>query len=236
MKKIKSLSYQNLRDEVYESNMEVSRRGLVLYTFGNVSAIDRAKGLIAIKPSGVSYAELKPSDIVVLDLHGKIVDSKLKPSSDTKTHLHLYRHFPNIGGVCHTHSTHATAWSQSKLPLPCFGTTHADYGWGAIPITRGLTAKQIEQDYELETGIQITDTFKKLSYEAIEMVLVASHAPFTWGKNAERAVFNAVVLEEIAKMAIYSKQINARLKQVSQALLNKHYQRKHGPNSYYGQK
>src|SRR5580704_19748690 len=192
---------KTLREQVLEANLELVRRGLVLYTFGNVSGIDRSEGLVAIKPSGVPYEELTPAHMVVSDLAGKIVEGNLRPSSDLPTHLELYRQFPHIGGVAHTHSEYATAWAQAETPIPCFGTTHADYFHGPIPVTERLTAEQIAGDYELETGVAICQTFAKLDPDSIPAVLVAGHAPFCWGPSAAEASHNAVILEYVAKMA-----------------------------------
>src|SRR5579864_7664414 len=191
---------KTLREEVLEANLELVRRGLVLYTFGNVSGMDRSEGLVAIKPSGVPYEELTADDIVVSDLAGKIVEGTLRPSSDLPTHLELYRRFANIGGVAHTHSEFATAWAQAEKPIPCFGTTHADYFHGPVPVTPRLTHKEIAGDYELETGAAICRTFAKLDPDAIPAVLVAGHAPFCWGSNAAAAAHTAVILEYVAKM------------------------------------
>ncbi|TVZ39245.1 L-ribulose 5-phosphate 4-epimerase [Alteromonadaceae bacterium 2753L.S.0a.02] len=231
------MSYKELRREVYEANLELERRNLVIYTFGNVSQVDRQAGVIAIKPSGVSYDQMTPDDIVVVDLENNIVDGKLRPSSDTKTHTHLYRHFNDIGGVTHTHSTYATAWAQVRQDIPCYGTTHADFVAGDIPCTPELTDDQIHRDYEEETGVQISETFRlrDLNPVASPMVIVAGHAPFTWGEDAAKSVYHAVILEEIARMAYLTKTINSESLRLKQAVLNKHYQRKHGKNAYYGQ-
>ena len=229
------MKFRELKREVYEANLELERRNLVIYTFGNVSQIDRAKGVIAIKPSGVSYAEMQADDMVIVDLHNNVVEGKLRPSSDTKTHTHLYRHFTDIGGVTHTHSTYATAWAQAKLSIPCLGTTHADFVFGEIPCTAEMTDEQITRDYEEETGVQITDCFKQRSPNEAPMVIVAGHAPFTWGKDAAKSVYHAAILEEIAKMAYLTRTLNPAGSLLSQAILNKHYQRKHGSNAYYGQ-
>lgn len=215
--------------------MELPRQGLVIYTFGNASAIDRNEGIIAIKPSGVSYDVLKPEDMVIVDLNGKIVEGELNPSSDTKTHLVLYNHFPEIGGVAHTHSTYAVAWAQAAKSIPIFGTTHADHLHLDIPCTSFMTKEMIEGDYEVETGNQILKTFQNISCEEVEMVLVAGHGPFTWGRTPEKAVYNSVVLEELAKMALFTLQINPEVSKLDEALVQKHYQRKHGSNAYYGQ-
>ncbi|HEV2469117.1 MAG TPA: L-ribulose-5-phosphate 4-epimerase AraD [Candidatus Sulfotelmatobacter sp.] len=226
---------KNLREEVLEANLELVRRGLVLYTFGNVSGISRSDKLVAIKPSGVPYDELTPDQIVISDLDGKIVDSNLRPSSDLPTHLELYRQFPNIGGVAHTHSEFATSWAQAEKPIPCFGTTHADYFHGAVPVTDRLTSIEISGDYELETGKAICRTFSKLDPDAIPAVLVAGHAPFCWGSSAAAAAHNAVTLEYVAKMAYRTLLIDAESQPLARELHDKHFLRKHGRNAYYGQ-
>ncbi len=230
------MSYTELKREVFEANMELNRRNLVVYTWGNVSQIDRAKGVIAIKPSGVAYEVMTPDDIVIVDLENQIVEGKMRPSSDTKTHTHLYRHFESIGGVTHTHSTYATAWAQTQQAIPCYGTTHADYAYGEIPCTAVMTDEQIERDYEEETGVQITDCFKDRSPKEVPMVIVAGHAPFTWGKNGADAVYHAVILEEIARMAYLTKTLQPNTAALKQGIVDKHYLRKHGKNAYYGQK
>lgn len=230
------MSYKELQREVYEANLELVKRNLVIYTFGNVSQIDRAAGVVAIKPSGVSYDDMRPEDIVIVDLENNIVEGSLRPSSDTKTHTHLYRHFDKIGGVTHTHSTFATAWAQVRQDIPCYGTTHADFVHGDIPCTAELTDEQIQRDYEEETGVQITDTFRDLDPAAKPMVIVAGHAPFTWGKDAAQSVYHAALLEEIAHMAYLTKTINPEALRLKQAVMDKHYLRKHGKNAYYGQK
>ncbi len=226
---------KTLREEVLEANLELVRRGLVLYTFGNVSGIDRNEGLVAIKPSGVPYEELTAAQIVISDLNGKIVDGTLRPSSDLPTHLELYKHFKNIGGVAHTHSEFATAWAQAETPMPCFGTTHADYFHGSVPVTERLTTAEIAGDYELETGTAICRTFAKLDPDAVPAVLVAGHAPFAWGKNAGEAAHNAVILEYVARMASHTLSINAESRPLARQLHDKHFLRKHGKNAYYGQ-
>jgi len=230
------MSYTELKREVYEANMELQRRNLVVYTWGNVSQIDRSKGVIAIKPSGVAYEKLSPDDIVIVDLENNIVEGAMRPSSDTKTHTHLYRHFESIGGVTHTHSTYATAWAQTQQAIPCYGTTHADYAYGEIPCTAVMTDEQIERDYEEETGVQITDCFKERSPKEVPMVIVAGHAPFTWGKSGADAVYHAVILEEIARMAYLTKTLQQNTPPLKQGIVDKHYLRKHGKNAYYGQK
>lgn len=215
--------------------MELHRRGLVLYTWGNVSALDRDAAVFAIKPSGIPYETLQQEHMVVVDLDNKVVEGSLKPSSDTSTHTHLYRHFEEIGGITHTHSTYATAWAQAQQPIPCFGTTHADYAYGEIPCTAIMSNEQIERDYEQETGVQITDTFNGRNPMETPMVIVAGHAPFTWGKDAAASVYNAVVLEEVARMAYLTKSIDPSRGPLKQEIVDKHYQRKHGKNAYYGQ-
>lgn len=227
--------YKNLKQIAWQCNLELPKHGLVTYTFGNVSAIDRDKGVVAIKPSGVSYDELKPEDMVVVDLENNIVEGNLNPSSDTKTHIVLYKNFPEIGGIAHTHSAYATAWAQAIKPIPVLGTTHADYLSIDIPCTRVISDEAIKQDYEEETGKQILEVFKKLSYKEVEMVLVACHGPFTWGKTAEKAVHNSVVLEELARMAMVTLNINPDIPKLKQTITDKHYQRKHGKDAYYGQ-
>jgi|SRR5579859_246924 len=226
---------KTLREEVLEANLELVRRGLVLYTFGNVSGIERNEGLVAIKPSGVPYDELRAPDIVVCDLEGAVVEGKLHPSSDLPTHVELYKYFPSIGGVAHTHSEFATAWAQAETPIPCFGTTHADYFHGAVPVTDRLNAAEVGGDYELETGKAICRAFAKLDPEAVPGVLVAGHAPFCWGSNAAEAAHNAVILEYVAKMAYHTLVINADSQPIGGELHDKHFLRKHGRNAYYGQ-
>ncbi|HPG41586.1 MAG TPA: L-ribulose-5-phosphate 4-epimerase AraD [bacterium] len=227
--------YQELKELAWKSNLELPKHGLVKFTFGNVSAIDRSKGVIAIKPSGVPYEKLTVDDMVVVDLQNNIVQGKLRPSSDTKTHLELYRNFKEIGGVCHTHSTFATAWAQAIKPIPIFGTTHADHLTDNVPCTPELADVLVGGDYEQEIGRLILQVFEFLSYQDAEMVLVASHGPFTWGSTAEKAVYNSVILEELAKMAMLTLSINPETPRLKNALINKHYQRKHGRNAYYGQ-
>ncbi len=229
--------YKSLREQAYEANMEILHQKLAIYTFGNVSAIDRASGVVAIKPSGVPYADLRPEDMVLVDLDNKVLEGNKRPSSDTKTHTLLYRNFENIGGVCHTHSTYAVAWAQAMLAIPNLGTTHADHLVAAIPVTEVMSDEMISGDYEHETGNQILNVFKKhnLSPEEVEMVLVACHGPFTWGKDADKAVYNATVLEELAKMAYLTLQINPSTPTIKQTLIDKHYFRKHGKDAYYGQ-
>lgn len=226
-----------LKEEVYKANMLLPRYGLVTFTWGNVSGIDREKGLLVIKPSGVEYEKLTPEDMVVVDLDGKKVEGKFNPSSDTATHVVLYHQFPQIGGIVHTHSSWATSWAQAGRDIPCYGTTHADYIYGAVPCVRDLTKEEIDQAYEKNTGVSIAQEFErqKLDYLAVPAVLCKNHGPFTWGKDASEAVHNAVVLEEVAKMAAHSEMISPGIKPVSQALQDKHYYRKHGANAYYGQ-
>ena len=226
---------RKLREEVLDANLELVRRGLVLYTFGNASGISREDGLVAIKPSGVPYEELTPEHMVVTKLDGEIVEGDLRPSSDLATHLELYRHFPNIGGVAHTHSEFATAWAQSEKPIPCFGTTHADYFHGAVPVTERLNASEIAGDYELETGRAICRTFANLDPDAIPAVLVAGHAPFCWGASVAEAANNAVILEYVARMASHTIAINAESRPLGRELHDKHFLRKHGRKAYYGQ-
>ncbi|WP_342083530.1 L-ribulose-5-phosphate 4-epimerase [Dyadobacter sp. OTU695] len=229
--------YQYLKEQVYEANMEIPREELAIVTFGNVSGIDRAEGVVAIKPSGVPYHRLKVEDIVIVDLDNALVEGNMRPSSDTKTHTLLYKSFPAIGGVCHTHSTYAVAWAQAIRPIPNLGTTHADHLTASIPVTEVMSDERIRRDYELETGNQILDLFGdgKLSYEEVEMVLVACHGPFTWGKDPAKAIYNSIVLEEIAKMAYLTLQINPSATTIKQSLIDKHYFRKHGKDAYYGQ-
>lgn len=227
---------ENLKQEVFKANLELPARGLIIYTWGNVSGIDREKGLVVIKPSGVSYEDMKAEDMVVVDLEGNVIEGRFNPSSDTQTHLVLYKAFPNIGGVVHTHSTWAAAWAQAGAGIPCYGTTHADYFYGEIPCTRSLTSSEIEGMYEKETGNVIVETFKDINPDYVPAVLVKGHGPFTWGKNPSDAVHNSVVLEELAKMASSTLLINPEAAPVSKTLLNKHFMRKHGPDAYYGQK
>lgn len=226
---------EQLKEEVLEANLEVVRRGLVLYTFGNASGIDRRSGLVAIKPSGVPYASMKASDFVVTDLDGKIVEGKLRPSSDLATHLALYRAFEGIGGVVHTHSRAATVWAQAGREIPCLGTTHADYFYGSIPVAGPLTAEDTHGEYELNTGLAIVRRFKDIDPMTMPAVLVAGHAPFAWGKNAANAAHNAVVLEEVAELAWRTLTLNAAASSLPQAMLDKHFLRKHGPSATYGQ-
>jgi L-ribulose-5-phosphate 4-epimerase len=224
-----------LRSQVLEANLEIVRRGLVLYTFGNASGIDRESGLVAIKPSGVPYETMQPGDMVITDLDGNIVEGSLRPSSDLATHLLLYREFPSIGGVVHTHSEYATAWAQAGREIPAFGTTHADYFYGPVPVTDELTDEEIGGDYVLNTGVAIVRRFENLDPAAVPGVLVRGHAPFAWGKTPAGAAYNAVVLEAIARMAYFTTTLNASCGGVSQALLDRHYFRKHGAKATYGQ-
>jgi len=229
--------YQHIQEEAYESNMQLPKLNLVLFTFGNVSAADRDMGVFAIKPSGVPYKDLTPAKMVIVDFNGEIIKGKLRPSSDTLTHAVLYRHWEKIGGICHTHSTYATSWAQSQRDIPIFGTTHADYNTVDIPCAPPMSDEMIKGNYEYETGFQILNCFKEkgLDYQEIEMVLVGNHAPFTWGKNAAKAVHNSAVLECIAEMALLTEKINPNAPRLKDALIKKHYERKHGPDSYYGQ-
>lgn len=226
---------EQLRRDVFDANMELQRRGLVLYTFGNASGIDRARGLVVIKPSGVSYDELTPEQLVVVDLYGEVVAGDLRPSSDTRTHCALYRAWPAIGGVVHTHSTHATAWCQACEDLPCYGTTHADYVDGSVPCATPLSVDAVAGDYEEATGAQILERFRDLDPQKTPMVLVGGHAPFTWGATPAKAAFHAVVLEELARMAVLTRQIRAQAGPLPGHILAKHWQRKHGADAYYGQ-
>ena len=225
---------ESLKQKVFEANLDLVKHGLVIFTWGNVSAIDREKGLVVIKPSGVSYDTMKAEDMVVLDLEGNIVEGKLKPSSDTATHLVLYKSFPNIGGVVHTHSTYATSWAQAGCDIPNIGTTHADYFKDAISCTCQMTKEEIEGKYELETGNVIVERFDGLNADFTPGVLVNNHGPFSWGKDAHDAVHNAVVMEQVAKMAFISFNVNPQLK-MNDELIKKHFFRKHGPDAYYGQ-
>lgn len=230
------MKYEQLREEVLKANLELFRRGLVLYTFGNASGIDRAEGVVAIKPSGVPFEELRPEDIVVTDLNGNVVEGTLRPSSDLPTHLELYKAFPGIGGIVHTHSTYATAWAQAGREIPCLGTTHADYFYGPVPITPPLTAEEVRHDYERNAGLVIVRRFAAIDPMAVPGVLVHSHGPFAWGKSASEAAFHAVILEELAKLAYLTLTLNPASRPLPEAQLEKHYLRKHGPGAYYGQK
>lgn len=229
--------YKDLKQECYEANMQLNALNLVVYTFGNVSAVDRENGVFAIKPSGVPYEDLKPEDIVIVDFDNNIVEGSMRPSSDTKTHAYLYKNWPNIGGVAHTHATYSVAWAQSQRDIPIFGTTHADHLTADIPCAPPMADALIEGNYEHNTGIQILDCFKEknLSYEEVEMVLIGNHGPFAWGKNAAKAVYNSKVLEVVAEMAYLTLQINPNAPRLKDSLIKKHYNRKHGKDSYYGQ-
>ncbi|GIP57567.1 MULTISPECIES: L-ribulose-5-phosphate 4-epimerase [Paenibacillus] len=225
-----------LKQQVLEANLELPKHGLVTFTWGNVSGIDRESGLFVIKPSGVPYEELKAEDMVVVDLEGNVVEGKLRPSSDTPTHMVLYRSFPDIGGVVHTHSPWGTSWAQAGKALPAYGTTHADYFYGEIPVTRPMTREEIEGAYELETGNVIVERFADIDPNQVPGVLVHAHAPFVWGKDAHNAVHNAVVLEEVAKIAARMLMLNPEAAPMDQTLLDRHFLRKHGAKAYYGQK
>ena len=225
---------EQLKEQVCEANLELVKHNLVVFTWGNVSGIDRSSGMVVIKPSGVSYDNMKPKDMVVMNLYGQVVEGDLKPSSDTQTHLILYRQFLNIGGVVHTHSEWATSWAQAGKSIPAIGTTHADYFYGEIPCTRKMTEEEIKGEYELETGKVIIETFKDINPDQVPGVLVNNHGPFNWGTNAHNAVHNAVVMEEVAKMTFRSLQLNPGTT-MDQVLLDKHFLRKHGANAYYGQ-
>ncbi len=229
--------FKELKRECYEANMQLPALGLVLFTFGNVSVVDRENSVFAIKPSGVPYSTLKATDIVIVDFEGNAVDGKKRPSSDTKTHAVLYKYWGKIGAIVHTHSTYATAWAQAQRDIPILGTTHADHLTVDVPCAPPMSDEMIQGDYEYETGFQIMNEFGKrgYSYTEVEMVLLGNHAPFTWGKNGEKAVYNAAVLEEIARMAYLSCTINPSVERLKDALINKHYERKHGKNAYYGQ-
>ncbi len=229
--------YHHIKEEAFVANMKLPKLGLVLFTFGNVSAADRSLGVFAIKPSGVPYEELTPEKMVIVDFDGVTIEGSLRPSSDTKTHAVLYKHWEKIGGIVHTHSTYATSWAQSQLDIPIFGTTHADHNTVDIPCAPPMSDEMIKGNYEYETGFQIMNCFKEknLDYTEVEMVLVGNHAPFTWGKNAAKAVYNSAVLEQLAHMALLTQQINPSAPRLKDALIKKHFERKHGPDSYYGQ-
>lgn len=230
-----SSSYGDLKEQAWQANMEIPRRGLAIYTFGNVSALDAARGAFAIKPSGVPYETLKAEHMVVVDLDGKIVEGTLRPSSDTKTHAALYRAFDGVGGIVHTHSTYATAWAQAGMPIPIYGTTHADHLAEDVPCTAVMSAEAVNGDYEAETGTQIIDCFRKRDPRQTPMVLVAGHGPFAWGKTAEKAVYHAVVLEELAKIASITRSLAPNAPRLPDYLVRKHFERKHGKSAYYGQ-
>jgi len=227
--------YEKLKQQVCEANLDLVRYGLVIFTWGNVSGIDRPGGVVAIKPSGVRYEELTPERIVLVDLTGRVIEGDLRPSSDTPTHVELYRNFEGVGGVCHTHSTYATMWAQAEMGIPCFGTTHADYFYGPVPVTDPLTREEIEGAYEENTGMAIVRRFHNMDPLQMPAVLVASHGPFTWGASPAKSVENAAVLEQVAKMAFGTVSLNWHQNAVAQVLLDKHYLRKHGKNAYYGQ-
>ncbi len=231
------MKYQHIQEAAYHANMQLPKLNLVLFTFGNVSVIDRNAGVFAIKPSGVPYEELSPDKMVIVDLDGKTVDGKLRPSSDTLTHAVLYKHWLSIGSIVHTHSTYGTAWAQTQRDIPIYGTTHADHTTIDIPCSPPMSDHMITGNYEYETGIQIINCLqeKGLSYEEVEMILVGNHAPFTWGKTPEKAVYNSAVLESIAQMAYLTEQIRPDSPRLKEALIKKHFERKHGPDSYYGQ-
>ncbi len=231
------MKYQHIQEAAYHANMQLPKLNLVLFTFGNVSVIDRNAGVFAIKPSGVPYEELSPDKMVIVDLDGKTVEGKLRPSSDTLTHAVLYKHWLSIGSIVHTHSTYGTAWAQTQRDIPIYGTTHADHTTIDIPCAPPMSDQMITGNYEYETGIQIINCLqeKGLSYEEVEMILVGNHAPFTWGKTPEKAVYNSAVLESIAQMAYLTEQIRPDSPRLKEALIKKHFERKHGPDSYYGQ-
>ena len=226
---------KELKKIVFRQNIRLAKSGLVVLTWGNVSGIDRENGLVCIKPSGVPYETMTEDDMVVLDMDGNVVEGRYRPSSDTPTHLYLYKKFEDIGGIVHTHSAYATAWAQTGRSIPAYGTTHADAFYGDVPCARALTKDEIENNYEYNTGVVIGKTFDSIDHSAIPAVLVKNHGPFTWGKTPEKAVDTAITLEEVAKMALFTEQINASAERVDQYLLEKHYSRKHGENAYYGQ-
>lgn len=231
------MKYENIRHEAFAANLQLPKLGLVLFTFGNVSAVDRQQGVFAIKPSGVPYEDLTPASMVIVDFDGKVVDGKARPSSDTPTHALLYKEWDAIGGIAHTHSVYATSWAQAQCDIPIFGTTHADFNTVDIPCAPPMSDERIQGNYEHETGWQIINCFteRQLDYRELEMVLVGNHAPFTWGATAAKAVYNSAVLENIAQMALQTLQINPHAPRLKDALINKHYARKHGPGAYYGQ-
>jgi len=230
-------NFQDLKQECYEANMQLDALNLVIYTFGNVSAVDRERKVFAIKPSGVPYADLKPEDIVIVDFDNEIIEGSMRPSSDTKTHAFLYKNWPEIGGIAHTHATYSVAWAQSQMDIPVFGTTHADHLTADIPCAPPMADELISGNYEHNTGIQILDCFEKkgLSYTEVQMVLLGNHGPFTWGPSAAKAVYNSKVLEEVARMAFLTLQINPNAPRLKDSLIKKHYERKHGKDAYYGQ-
>ncbi len=229
--------YQSIKEACYEANLQLPKLGLVLFTFGNVSVVDREKAVFAIKPSGVPYEKLHPNDIIIMDFDANVIEGNLRPSSDTKTHAVLYKHWDKIGAISHTHSTYATAWAQAQLDIPILGTTHADHLTVDIPCAPPMSDVMIAGDYEYETGFQIINELERrgYSYQEVEMILLSNHAPFTWGKTAEKAVYNSAVLEEIAKMAYLSCTIRPDVPRLKDTLIQKHYERKHGKNAYYGQ-
>ncbi|MBE8720573.1 L-ribulose-5-phosphate 4-epimerase [Sphingobacterium pedocola] len=229
--------YQKIKQEAYECNMQLPKLGLVLFTFGNVSVVDRERNVFAIKPSGVPYEDLSPEKMVIVDFDGNIIEGELRPSSDTLTHAVLYKHWEDIGGIVHTHSTYGTAWAQAQRDIPIFGTTHADHLTTDIPCAPPMADDMIEGDYEYQTGFQIMNHFSanELDYKEVEMVLVGNHAPFTWGKNGHKAVYNSAVLETVAQMALLTEQVNPNAPRLKDSLIKKHFERKHGPDSYYGQ-
>lgn len=230
------MELNELKAAVYKANLDLVRNGLVLYTWGNVSGIDREKGVIVIKPSGVDYDRMTADDMVVVDMEGKTIDSKYRPSSDTPTHLELYRRFPEIAGVAHTHSTFATAWAQSGRDVPFYGTTHADYFYGDVPCTRALTKEEIDGEYELNTGKVIVERMRGIEPLAVPAAIVASHGPFSWGSSPDNAVYNATVLEQVAKLAYLTESLKPDAERADRNMMEKHYLRKHGKNAYYGQK
>jgi L-ribulose-5-phosphate 4-epimerase len=229
--------YDHIRESAFKANLQLPKLGLVLFTFGNVSAADHNEGVFAIKPSGVPYEDLSPEKMVIVDFDGRTVHGDLRPSSDTKTHAVLYKHWPGIGGIAHTHSTYATAWAQTLLDIPILGTTHADHNTGDIPCAPPMDDEMVGGDYEFETGFQIMNCLRgrNLDYKEIEMILLGNHAPFTWGKTCDKAVYNSAVLESIAEMAYITRQIRPDAPRLKDSLIRKHYERKHGPDSYYGQ-
>jgi L-ribulose-5-phosphate 4-epimerase len=227
--------YGDLKEQAFQANLEIPRRGLAIYTFGNVSAFDADRAVFAIKPSGVAYESLTARDMVVVDLESRVVEGSLRPSSDTKTHAALYRAFRGVGGVVHTHSTYATGWAQAGLPIPILGTTHADHLAEDVPCTALMTAEAVEGDYEAETGAQIVDCFRERDPHETPMVLVAGHGAFAWGKTADKAVYHAVVLEELAKIAAITRSLDPRARRLPDYLVRKHFERKHGKRAYYGQ-
>lgn len=231
-----SSRYQELKERAWLANLEIPKRGLAIYTFGNASALDADRGVVAIKPSGVEYDALSADDLVVLDLDGKVVEGELRPSSDTPTHLVLYRAWQGIGGIVHTHSTYATGWAQARLPIPIYGTTHADHLAEDVPCTAVMSGEAVERDYEIETGNQILECFESRDPLETPMVLVAGHAPFAWGATPEKAVYNAAVLEEMARMAFITHTLDPEAARLPDSLIRKHFERKHGKNAYYGQK